>query len=211
MATPRYGFRHRVELPENHRLAWAELELILHEDLNSVVWLRSGEGAAINNSGSLLLYGTAYDTDHMAREAGESWRARLERALAVVGIGADFGDSAPFGGFTAEGLRLVSERVGVTVMNDEHGLVAYPTDRRIQWVRTTGSGVAVHSHLRLTLALEVVTSGLPSHRERVAYSLLAMAQRVPDQPEVQVVTLDDCAGSDGRPPGAQRVSQATGR
>lgn len=184
----RYAFRLRFVLSNLERLPYPGEEHVLHEDSCTVTYLRAN--GAINDTDQVALIGKAFDTEEEALAAGERWRHRLERAFACLSIGADFGDRAPSGGMTDEGLALMQGASDVVFMNDVHGLMTFDADRQVVFVRASAHGRARPTVEALERALDAAQAAPPvTERERLAYDLFNASQVVAESPEARFVML----------------------
>jgi hypothetical protein len=87
------------------------------------------EYKALREGCRLSITGGPYKTEKDAKESAAKWRSTAEVAFAYMGIAADFGDRAPQGGFTNEGLKWAQQiEDGRRVLNDVHGLMVYETN-----------------------------------------------------------------------------------
>jgi hypothetical protein len=188
MPMTRHAFRLRFALSDLKRLPYTGDEHVVHEDVDTVIYLRAG--GAIEEADQVALIGKAFATEEAALEAGERWRIRLERTFACLGIGADFGDRAPVGGMTEAGLRVMQEASGLTFMNDVHGLMTFDADQQIVFLRGSAHGRALPTVEVFERALEA-TSAAPemSERERLSFDLFNASQVVAESPEARFVML----------------------
>ena len=117
------------------------------------------------------LIGKGYQSEDAAFEAGTRFSDVLMVCLAKLRIGVDFGDRAPKGFVTAYGRRLLEQQAGKRVLNDVHGLMAYPSDPKPSFATMTADGVrgvSVESFEReFTAAFERKTT--LTERERIAH------------------------------------------
>ena len=94
-------------------------------DETPAVTLRaSQEGYPIKGAEHLVLIAKGYADERAALSAALDWRSVLMRAFGRLAVGADFGDRAPQGAFTEEGLRQLEATHGLPrVLNDERGIM----------------------------------------------------------------------------------------
>jgi hypothetical protein len=67
---------------------------------------------------NLVVRGEGYASEDEAAQEGERWRDVISRAFARVHLAADFGDRKPFGTLTKAGEAWFAEQVGHPVMGD---------------------------------------------------------------------------------------------
>ena len=96
-------------------------------DETPAVTLRaSQEGYPIKGAEHLVLIAKGYADERAALSAALDWRSVLMRAFGRLAVGADFGDRAPQGAFTEEGLRQLKATHGLPrVLNDERGIMVF--------------------------------------------------------------------------------------
>src|SRR4051794_25280347 len=96
-----FSFRQRFELAPGTRLPFDEVSALLQEDGGVLVELRSVERKPIQESRILALWGSGFTSRDEARSVGDHWRGAMQRALAGVNVGANFGLRNPdMGGLT---------------------------------------------------------------------------------------------------------------
>lgn len=134
----KYNFRLRFNLPSRQNLNSNETELIITESgVSPVVILKVAEKdqesdrrKTFKEGRRLSLIGGPYESEADALEAAKVWRSTTETAFAYMGISADFGDRAPKGEFTKEGLQWLEESIGNgrRMLNDVHGTMVYESE-----------------------------------------------------------------------------------
>ncbi len=107
-----FCFRIRFHLGQRVRINSAEMHLSLTgagpgEEIKLQPTQKDIE---LSEASELVLLGRAYDTDAEATEAARRWRGLIQKAFARVNIGADFGDRAPKGYWTKQGLELLENQ-----------------------------------------------------------------------------------------------------
>lgn len=129
--TEAYCFRQRFELAPGGRLPFTGRIEVLSE-ANGSIELRSLEDAIIAESSKLAIWGSGYDSAAAAKAAGEHGRSAVQRALAGVGLGANFGLRNPdVGGLVdAELERRMRREEGVTVFRDSGDVLIFPCEPR---------------------------------------------------------------------------------
>ena len=181
-------FRIRFRLPERLQLESPDKTIVL-ADLSpgaERVELRATarEDVGISDSRDLAVIGSGFASEAEALASGERWRGIVQKGLARMNIGADFGDRAPKGAVTTHGLRQLEAAHGGRLVNDVHGLMAFKCDPWPQFVGIGGglvvgkSGAALRSVISAAARLGV---GM-SDRERLAYDLYSgsFSQPSPD-------------------------------
>jgi len=121
-------------------------EFLVAEDDEEVVWIRSVGGGPVGGTEWLTVRGARYPSHAAAIEAGERWRDVLERALAGLHVPADFGERKAFSSWTnPDVLNRRSESMGARVMNEVHGLIAFPTGEPVRLMSASASAYAPRS------------------------------------------------------------------
>jgi len=123
----------------------------------------------------LILTGSGYESEAAAMAAGQLWRARLMRAFATVGIGADFGGERTLGGFISPaGLAMIAP--GRRALQDPARLWAYEAEAVEPIFLSTDPVILQRGSTQATLdaamARAVAIGGLSQENE-VAYSLFS--------------------------------------
>jgi len=131
------------------------------------------DGVPLQDARELVLLGRAYDTEEEATEAARRWRGLIQKALARVNAGADFGDRAPKGFWTKAGLEMLENRTERRVLNDVHGTSVFECEPQPLFARAGGSGIKGVPAERLvtTLAGAIEAGAVMSAREQAAYDL----------------------------------------
>ncbi len=188
----RFLFRQRFEVAQGRRLGIQEGEFVLHDDTDVVVWLRAiTPDRSLMDSDTWLLLGAAFQSEDEAVAAGWHWRGVLERAFAVLSMGADFGDYAPKGGGFSKAARDQMEAAsGHPVLNETYGVMALQDDPRAIVVSGSARGVAVTSTETFRVALfESANAPVISSAERLAFDVYSAAQFVADFPAPRLIML----------------------
>lgn len=126
VATGGFAFRHRFRIARRGDTNFEQSEYVLHEDVDSVVWLTEWHGRALSDSEWWVLWGTRFASATLAAENGRHWIERLERAFAVVRQGADFGYRDVRASPPTLAMERLAEQSGQAVLHDEHGLMVVP-------------------------------------------------------------------------------------
>lgn len=123
-----YDFRHRLQLPHSY-LPYAEEETTLRvpgfED-NRTVRASREPASALKDSTSAVLLGAKFTSSEEAQRAGIATRTLLERAFAVAGVAADFGDRATKSQLTEAGRELIKQGQKIRVLDESPNLMVYP-------------------------------------------------------------------------------------
>lgn len=119
------------------------------------------------------LIGGGFRSDGEAWEAAARVQDALLLALAKIRLGADFGDRAPKGALTADGIAYCEAQTKKRIMNDVHGISVYSADPKPSFFRWEARGVrGINDNLFKDAFLEAIKQGLTlSDRERVSLSL----------------------------------------
>jgi hypothetical protein len=120
-----------------------------------------------------VLRASGWPTQEAAESAGNLYSDVLARTLARLRIGADFGSRAAKSWFTVDGLRLLQESTGRTVLNDVHGLMIYESTGRPQLVFTSMQGDMVRG-VQGQQFIEVLDHALKNTRELSDHERVSM-------------------------------------
>jgi len=169
-----YSFRIRFVVSDVVKIRHESDTLPIAPGTGEDLTLRSAEeGKTIAEASRLTLVGKDYESEVEAEEAGCRWLATLQRALARINVGADFGDRAPGGSFTPAGLRMLEEQLGGRVLEDIHGLMVFEAEPRPRFAYSELAPTVHRPGERLVRALNVGSDiGISlSDRERTAFDL----------------------------------------
>jgi hypothetical protein len=137
MSSPMYCFRTRLRLGNHVKFDSEanEWTLATAAEHGEAVELRSPDlDLNIGEARDLVVKGTGYQSEQEAEAAAQRWRAFVQTAFARIGIGADFGDRAPRGGFTPAGLKWLEDQHGGRFLNNVHGTQVYECEPPPQFV-----------------------------------------------------------------------------
>ncbi|MDO8335270.1 MAG: HEPN domain-containing protein [Candidatus Saccharibacteria bacterium] len=132
-----HNFRLRFNLPDRLHLNSDDTEAIISPANESpIITLKVAERdqktkeyKSLKDGRRLSIIGGPFNTEKEANDSAEKWRTAAETAFAYMGIGADFGDRAPQGNLTEEGLKWAQQiEGGRRVLNDVHGVMVYETE-----------------------------------------------------------------------------------
>jgi len=187
-----YCFRNRFSLPDRRRISVdaAEWELTSGNSL-SVSIKSTTEGEAIKEATELVLRGKGYRSHDDALAEGYRWRDTLQAALALLNIGADFGDRLPTGGgLTPDVLEQAAQAASRPVINEKPGLQVFECDPPPLLIRMSATGVAMANEERTrSVLLAAAQSEIHfSEVERLAYDLFSTSFFQPS-PDARLVTL----------------------
>lgn len=171
-----YCFRIRFRLRPGVSISSSQSRLVLRGgDNDEGVWLQAiPKETPIKDADELALFGGKFATEAEATDEAQRWRGLLEKALAWVNVGADFGDRAAHGFVTKHGRRMFGDSPESPVLNDVHGIMVFECEPRPRFARVgdvTGiKGVPEH---RLTEAIDAAeaVSAVMSDRAQLAYDL----------------------------------------
>ena len=147
---------------------------------------------ALEDADQLLLLGRGYESEEAAQEGGERWRGYLERALARVQMGADFGDRVSPSYMAPEFLETLAEQRGVErVLTDEFGVMVFEEEPWPEFARMSVAGVVRHPVPRLVRAIEKACeiSASLSDRDKIAFDLYSASMFVSSLPDARFLTL----------------------
>jgi hypothetical protein len=146
-------------------------EFLVAESTDEVLWIRSVGGVPIGDTPWLTLMGSHYPSYDAAIEAGERWRARLERAFASLNIAADFGDRN-FNSHLGDVARTsASQILGGIVLSEVHGLMAFPAGQQVHLMGGSASGYAPKEVEALRHAVRSSHNRATYTTQRLAYDL----------------------------------------
>jgi hypothetical protein len=171
-----YAFRIRFTLSPFIRLnTGPEEEMAIAASSGEGVKLRALQpGQALQDAEQLVLLGRGYASEQAARTAGSRWRGFVERALARVNIGANFGDRVPQSYMAPEYLKMLAHQAGVQrVLKDEHGLMVFEDEPWRKFALSSIEAVVGRPAPRLAKAIERAEqiSASISEREKTAFDL----------------------------------------
>ena len=168
-----YCFRIRFRLSRSQGFESSDTQLVLTSPPEERVELRAAKrGTVLKDAADLILVGKPYASEAAALEAGLRWRGVLQRAFAYLNIGADFGDRAAGGGIGDHWRRQVREQLGVRVLYDVHGVMAFECEPWPVFVSATGTLSSPTPGERVLAACERAAAlGPTADRYQLAYDL----------------------------------------
>lgn len=191
---PAWKFRIRFRVPSTSgfSITKGSVDLEVEPEVDHVtleVWPR-GDGP-IHSAEWLVLSGNA-SSEHEARDNGTRVLESLQRALARLGVAADFGNRAPKGGLGQDGRRIVKDALGRQVLDDEHGLMVFQAEPRPCLVSVgsiTVRRTAQEDRLIRALSAALQLPGGVDEAEQIAYDLYSDSFDLsPDSRLISLVT-----------------------
>ncbi len=172
-----YCFRIRFILGPHVRLDADVPEIALRttDGPGTVIVKSPVDGETVKQARNMILLGRRYETEEQARADAERWRNALEAAFARLLIGADFGDRAAKGMFTAAGLQWLEAQHGRRVLNNEHGTMVYECEPQPLFVSSSLDYYVGKPPDRLIAAVDAaLAAGMsPTPQQRLAYDLFS--------------------------------------
>lgn len=188
----RFRFRLRFEMARGRRAGIDGDEWLVHEDRDTVVWLRTLKAdSSLEHANTWVLNGSAYDSVEDALNAGMYWRGTLQRAFAAVSVSADFGDYvARGGGFSAEMLDIIRASTGHLAANETFGVMVFPQDAHVTVHSGAAVGYARTPADKLARALEATrSSNEMTPKEQLAFDLYSAAAFAGERPDAKLILL----------------------
>lgn len=151
----------------------ARWETTLGEGLPTLVIAAADGETAIRAAERLVLRSEGWPSEEEATRAAESCFRAVALVFARLRVGADYGERAPKGAFTLDGLAWLEQKRGCRVLNDDHGLMVFMTEPAPEFVRADVAAVRVvardrfEEHLRAAIQVAPVLAA----RERLALVL----------------------------------------
>jgi hypothetical protein len=172
-----FSFRQRFELAPGGGLPFDEERLVLREANGIRIELRSLQGVALKDSSGASIWGSGFPSPAGAQEAGEQWRSAMQRALAGVNLGANFGLRNPnMGGFTDAVLEEMHEQYGIPVIRDSWDILVFPSEPPPRFSSMTAEGHSVTPASIVMAAIEA-TLAESERVDEVACDLLTASRR----------------------------------
>ena len=121
------AFRIRFVLGRSSMISSPSSELPIADPLEQKeILLKASGRATISDAETLALHGRPFESEQEAFRAANRWVGVLQKGLAHLNVGADFGDRAPpLGRLSPYGLEMFAEETGATILNDVHGVSIY--------------------------------------------------------------------------------------
>lgn len=185
----RYCFRQRFEIAPGARLPFEEKFVTLSEADGVSVELRSLEDKVIAESTKVAVWGSGYGSEEAARAGGERWRSAVQRALAGVGVGANFGLRNPnMGGLVDAALKEMKRETGVTVYRDSWDVLVFPCEPSPMFSSMVAEGYMTPNENAVRASFSASTQTSETANE-VAFDLFAASMRSAYMADVRVVLL----------------------
>jgi hypothetical protein len=169
-----FTFRVRFQLGERVWIESPDRHMLLTRPPGEEIELRPTADVALDEARDLELLGWPYDTEPDATEAARRWRGLLQKALARVNLGADFGDRAPKGVLTQAGLDMLTVEGGPPVLKDPHGILVFESDLKPVVARlrpAKGQRGVPGERLQKAVALAVDRDAVMSECDQLAYDV----------------------------------------
>lgn len=183
-----FSFRQRFEMAPGGRLPFDQDSVVLLESGDVRVELRSLEEKPLKESALLAIWGSGYESERSAREAGEQWRGGIQKALAAVGLGANFGLRNPsMGGFSDPVLEEIRRETGTPVYRDSWDVLVFPSELMPRFSSMSGTGQLLPAERTMSAALSACVGGEPTNE--VAFDLLTASMRSAHIADARVVLL----------------------
>jgi hypothetical protein len=167
-----YCFRIRFHLSYRVRIHSDAEELALPARAGSgesVILQSATLGKVLREAAELLLIGRCYASEPEAQGAGVHWRGTVQKALASLTVGADFGDREEAEGAsrqtTEDGVRWIEDTFGVTVFRCE------PWPRFPRLGSLTARTEIQEDRLLKAIGVANARGAVMSDTERLAYDL----------------------------------------
>jgi hypothetical protein len=184
-----FSFRQRFELAPGTQLPFEDPSLVIYEREGVSIELRSIEQKPISESRLMALWGSGFADEGTARAAGQHWRGALQRALAALDVGANFGLRNPnMGGFTDEALALIKAETGATVYRDSWDVLVFPSTPAPRFSSMSAEG-QVSSPPTVALASLAASAEITAPLDEVAFDLFSASMRSAHLADVRLVLL----------------------
>ncbi len=188
-----FCFRIRFRLSPGERISSSQSYLVLRDggDGEGIRLQAIPKETPLEEANELVLLGGKFASEAEAGEA-QRWRGLLEKALAWVNIGADFGDRAPSSFVTKHGRKLLGDSPGSPVLNDVHGTMVFECEPQPRFVNV-GNPVAVSSvqehRLREAIDAAEAVGAVMSDHARLAYDLYSASFIEKGSPDARFAML----------------------
>ncbi len=184
----RFSLRQRFELAPGGRLPFDQPTVVLFQDGQVSVELRSLEERPLSESSLMAIWGSGYESEAAARVAGEQWRSGMQKALAGVNLGANFGLRNPrMGGFTDAVLEEITREMGSPVYRESWNVQVFPSDPRPLFSFPSATGEIRSSGSVVLASVAACLSDQPV--DEIAFNLYTASMRSGHMADVRVVLL----------------------
>ncbi|WP_329293836.1 hypothetical protein [Streptomyces pseudovenezuelae] len=114
-------------MPSTARLGLVAAELLIHEEGEQRIWLKSSgkRGQPLRDAANLVVRGEGYATHDEAALEGERWRDVISRSFARMHLAADFRDQDPMSSSITTAEPVFSEHLGRHVMEGVAGVTVF--------------------------------------------------------------------------------------
>ena len=180
-----YTFRARAALGTTVKIESPEPGLAVHRDGPVEVSIRPLQpGTPLTDSRHIAVVGVGYDDETQARADGERWRAQVMVAFARLGIGADFGERSPSGGFSDAYIKQYeATKPGVRLYNEAPGeVLVVPSEPQPVFGQMRVDAVVGKQGEEVVAAVQAAATkqATLSAKEQVAYNLYSGSFFMPD-------------------------------
>jgi hypothetical protein len=163
---------------------------------------------AINETQELQVMGRAYESGADAEVAAQKWRGILEKSLARIKLGADFGRGGPTAFFSADLLAQAEAEANTKVIPDKLGITVFEADPMPLFIRLTTDGYAGRypSHLQTIVEAAEQRQLTMSVRDQLAYELYSASFSSKDADSrfmLLMMAMETLIVQESRPPAVQ--------
>jgi hypothetical protein len=184
-----YSFRQRFELVPGSRLQFSGVKVRLDVSDGVEISMHSVENKDIQESDVLAIQGRGFKSEDAARAAGERWRDRMQRALAGIDVGANFGLRNPvMGGLSDYAIDKIARETGQVILRDSWDVLVFPSEPR----PVLSSMAAVPQMLTaesVATASIAASTGVQDPVNEVAFDLFSASMRAGHMADVRLVLL----------------------
>jgi hypothetical protein len=171
-----YCFRIRCNLEKRVHIDSPEKELSIDDPLEGREIVLKASGAdSLSDAQCVVLLGRPYDSAENAMSAAERWLGILQKGMAHINLGANFGARGHRGAFTHHGLSMLEAEMEQRVLNDVHGILVFECDPAPRFASMSADIRVGRPAARLIEAIEKAASigAVMSETEQLAYDLYA--------------------------------------
>lgn len=186
-----FSFRYKVRLSWGSRLPFDEPEWSFPKSSHGLRLVAVTEGRTLRESEWIVLRGDNYETEDAAAAAGVEVRQVVQRAFALLRLGADFGDHYRGGLRLADSFKKeLEEKVGGPVLTDHPGLTTFPSQPRPHFFGFSARARADPPYSEVERALTHPGARTPlSEMDNLAHQLFGASFFVDESPEARLLLL----------------------